>query len=933
MMITKAFRIWLVVLLLLSTSASLASATGWESLNPGGGGQVQYVYPDPNTPGRVFFLSDMEGLYRSDNYGASWTNVNHTLKHNMVFVITAVPGQPDKYFLGGMNGLFVSNDGGISWAKVMSPNLPDPLAVAAITIDPNQPDHIYIGHSWYNKDGQLASFNDPDQVKDGPRYVYYSKDGGTTWSKTKYESTDGYKQLYQIATDPANSDIVYLAADAGVYRSTNGGTSFSQITAPAGTSGQSRGLVLSPDGQFIYAVYVDQSDPKLNRLYSAATSTTATAYAWTDRSTGLATGNSNGDDYWMPVMDPRSTNSEHHILLGQLYGTTGLYEGSFAVNAGAITSHAWSLVFDQSGRNGFSYDMGWNTKISTPLVRHYQYTPTSWPTRRLWISNRQTVFEGDPSQPLTSWTYKTTALYNTTNGVDTYQSTGIESTFNNDFVMYNDYMIQAQADNGVVESWNAGVSWAQVPPVSPKLVSNGDSLEITNTTPPLVILGGGSGYGGNVTESYIHIKKLQTLTPNDTWSYAAGGSTNKAGISGTARTYSIAAAPTNPSKVYLGRSNGVFMTGNIMGIANGTGSFWSIGGTALTNKNVRRLEVDPADENILYVLSSAGTYKGVNQSGTWTWNSIHPTAGSGGTHTDMAVWSDGTTTYIALSSGTALYLSSDGGASWETILMNSDIPALTARSWWDSDNMLLQMNGLAGSGNRIFIHAAVYSFKKGYASLQGVIGTDGSVTWSDITGQYSDGEYLYMPSAKRAKVIHANNSDYLFVSTQGSGLWRKNISAVTTEIMPTDDAKVQNGSNANSNYGSGKLLEVKNGSNDKRMSYLKFTVSSASAIIEAKLRLKVSSVSANESLVVSRVNDNGWTEGGIIWNNKPAVSTPIYTHPVVTGDVGTWLTIDVSDYVTGSGVYSFALEGAAGGLLKFDSSESSGNSPVLIITE
>lgn len=44
----------------------------WENMNPGGGGQIQGVSCDENKPGRIFLNSDVEGNYRSEDYGQSW---------------------------------------------------------------------------------------------------------------------------------------------------------------------------------------------------------------------------------------------------------------------------------------------------------------------------------------------------------------------------------------------------------------------------------------------------------------------------------------------------------------------------------------------------------------------------------------------------------------------------------------------------------------------------------------------------------------------------------------------------------------------------------------------------------------------------------------------------------------------------------------------
>ena len=89
--------------------ACTASAQ-WLSINPGAGGQVQNIVPDPNTPERLFLASDMEGIYESTDNGLSW-QIKGDLIHNRVFTVAVAPGNPNKVYAASMYGLEISNDG------------------------------------------------------------------------------------------------------------------------------------------------------------------------------------------------------------------------------------------------------------------------------------------------------------------------------------------------------------------------------------------------------------------------------------------------------------------------------------------------------------------------------------------------------------------------------------------------------------------------------------------------------------------------------------------------------------------------------------------------------------------------------------------------------------------------------------------------------
>ncbi|WP_221032577.1 DUF7594 domain-containing protein [Actomonas aquatica] len=106
----------------------------------------------------------------------------------------------------------------------------------------------------------------------------------------------------------------------------------------------------------------------------------------------------------------------------------------------------------------------------------------------------------------------------------------------------------------------------------------------------------------------------------------------------------------------------------------------------------------------------------------------------------------------------------------------------------------------------------------------------------------------------------------------------------TFELTPIDDAHVQAGSNANSNYGSLDNLAVKyQGPTDAqtRESYLKFSLPATSSgyIESATLKLTVKASKDNQTHTLSFVANDAWTESTITWNTKPTSSTILDTVP------------------------------------------------------
>ncbi len=150
--------------------------------------------------------------------------------------------------------------------------------------------------------------------------------------------------------------------------------------------------------------------------------------------------------------------------------------------------------------------------------------------------------------------------------------------------------------------------------------------------------------------------------------------------------------------------------------------------------------------------------------------------------------------------------------------------------------------------------------------------------------------------------------------------------AVTTTISPVADSYV-NASSPSTNYGSATQVRV-DGSPIVR-SYLRFTVSGLTGTVsQATLRMYANS-SLNSGITASRVADNSWGEGTINYGNAPAVGAAIGSSAAIPA--ATWLSINVTPYVTGNGTFSFALTSTNATALSLASREAT-NKPQLVVT-
>lgn len=146
-------------------------------------------------------------------------------------------------------------------------------------------------------------------------------------------------------------------------------------------------------------------------------------------------------------------------------------------------------------------------------------------------------------------------------------------------------------------------------------------------------------------------------------------------------------------------------------------------------------------------------------------------------------------------------------------------------------------------------------------------------------------------------------------------------------LIPIEDARV-NMNAPNTNYGTDITLRVRQHDPQTHRSYIKFSVTGLThAPASVKLRLFVSDGTPDGGTVY-RTSDV-WTEGGITWNNAPAISgTALGSFGSIVG--GTWVEITLTSTVTTNGTYSFGIKSNSGNSAVYSSGEGA-NPPQLVI--
>lgn len=146
-------------------------------------------------------------------------------------------------------GVWKSFDGGVIFSSVFDQHC---QSIGCVTIDPSDPDNtVWVGT------GETWTRNSTS-VGDG---IYLSKDGGKNWKKMGLEKTE---RISAIRVHPKNSQVIYAGSmgslwgdnqDRGVYKSTDGGTSWQSILFVNASTGCSD-LVMDPSNpEILYACF------------------------------------------------------------------------------------------------------------------------------------------------------------------------------------------------------------------------------------------------------------------------------------------------------------------------------------------------------------------------------------------------------------------------------------------------------------------------------------------------------------------------------------------------------------------------------------------------------------------------------------------------------------------------------------------------------